>query len=67
VPDYSTVIGVPGRVVGGAESDPLAHGNLPDPEGQAIDELSRRVAELEAIIKDSGVRALSDEKNSVKR
>ncbi len=62
VPDYSTVIGVPGRVVGGAESDPLAHGNLPDPEGQAIDELSRRVAALESM-----VRALSDEKNSVKR
>jgi serine O-acetyltransferase len=62
VPDHSTVIGVPGRVVRGADADALAHGNLPDPEGQAIDELSRRVAELEGM-----VRRLQDEKNSVKR
>jgi hypothetical protein len=26
----------------------LEHGNLPDPEGQAIDELKQRVADLEA-------------------
>jgi serine O-acetyltransferase len=62
VPDHSTVIGVPGRVVRGAETDPLAHGNLPDPEGQAIDDLSRRVAELESM-----VRALTDEKTPLKR
>jgi serine O-acetyltransferase len=45
VPDYSTVIGVPGRIVRmrnelGTE---LEHGSLPDPEGQAIDDLKRRV------------------------
>jgi serine O-acetyltransferase len=51
VPDDSTVVGVPGRVVRGADTDPLAHGQLPDPEGQAIDDLARRVAELEAILK----------------
>ena len=62
VPDHSTVVGVPGRVVGGAESDPLAHGNLPDPEGQAIDDLSRRVAQLENL-----VRTLADEKSTTKR
>ncbi len=50
VPDASTVVGIPGRVVrtrreaGGL----LEHGNLPDPEGQEIEELKRRVAELEA-------------------
>ena len=50
VPDGATVVGIPGRVVrtrreaGGL----LEHGNLPDPEGQAIDELKQRVAELEA-------------------
>jgi len=49
VPDGATVVGIPGRVVrtrreaGGL----LEHGNLPDPEGQEIDELKRRVAELE--------------------
>src|SRR5580692_7756485 len=51
VPDHSTVVGVPGRVVGGADDDPLAHGHLPDPEQQAIDDLARRVAELEALLK----------------
>ncbi len=68
VPDHSTVVGVPGRVVGeagyeaGYEMDALEHGSLPDPEGQAIDELSQRVAELEAMI-----RTLVDEKISSKR
>ena len=64
VPDHSTVVGVPGRVVGEdyAEPDSLEHGKLPDPEGQAIDELSRRVAELEAL-----VHQLADEKISTKR
>src|SRR5476651_1970676 len=52
VPDNSTVVGVPGRVVrirpeGGA----LEHGRLPDPEGQAIDDLARRVAELEGMLR----------------
>ena len=51
VPDHSTVIGVPGRVVRGAETDPLEHGQLPDPEGQAIDDLSRRVAQLENLVR----------------
>jgi serine O-acetyltransferase len=51
VPDHSTVVGVPGRVVGGAETDPLEHGMLPDPEGQAIDDLARRVAELEGMLR----------------
>ena len=64
VPDHSTVVGVPGRVVGEADSalDPLEHGKLPDPEGQAIEELSQRVAELESM-----VQALLDEKVSSKR
>jgi serine O-acetyltransferase len=63
VPDHSTVVGVPGRVVGDDEEfEPLAHGDLPDPEGRAIDELSKRVAELEAALK-----ALADEKLSSKR
>lgn len=64
VPDHSTVVGVPGRVVGdeGMDADALEHGKLPDPEGQAIDELSRRVAQLESMI-----QALLDEKISTKR
>jgi serine O-acetyltransferase len=64
VPDYSTVVGVPGRVVGdlNADLESLEHGKLPDPQGQAIDELSHRVGELEAM-----VRALLDEKIPTKR
>jgi serine O-acetyltransferase len=62
VQGHSTVVGVPGRVVRYAEEfEPLSHGDLPDPEGQAIDELSKRVAELEAAIK-----ALTDDKVSAK-
>jgi serine O-acetyltransferase len=50
VPDGSTVVGIPGRVVRTRREAAglLEHGNLPDPEGQAIDELKLRVAELEA-------------------
>ena len=64
VPDHSTVVGVPGRVVGDAtmDIDSLEHGKLPDPDGQAIDELSRRVEQLESM-----VQALLDEKVSSKR
>jgi hypothetical protein len=39
-------------VVGNLDpTDALEHGNLPDPQGQLIDELARRVAELEATVK----------------
>lgn len=50
VPDKSTVVGIPGRVVRtrSEAAGLLEHGNLPDPEGQAIEELKQRVAELEA-------------------
>jgi serine O-acetyltransferase len=48
-PAYSTVIGVPGHIVRTRnEGGDLEHGRLPDPEGQAIDDLKRRVNELEA-------------------
>jgi serine O-acetyltransferase len=48
VPDNSTVVGIPGRVVRTrGENGVLEHGRLPDPEGQAIEDLARRVAELE--------------------
>ena len=54
VPDHSTVVGIPGRVV---RMRPvqipgvLEHGQLPDPEGQEIEELKQRVAELESRMK----------------
>ena len=50
VPDHSTVVGVPARIARGLdeESEPLEHGKLPDPQGQALEELARKVAQLEA-------------------
>ena len=60
VPDNSTVVGIPGRVVRIAgEPVPeqmLEHGQLPDPEAQEIDDLRQRVDELEA-----QVRAILDQ------
>ena len=48
VPDHSTVVGIPGRVVRSrTDNDVLEHGKLPDPEGQAMEDLARRVEELE--------------------
>ncbi len=43
------MVGVPGHIVRTRnESGDLEHGTLPDPEGQAIEDLARRVQELEA-------------------
>jgi serine O-acetyltransferase len=48
VPDNSTVVGIPGRVVGSASrGGPLEHGTLPDPAKQEREDLQRRVIELE--------------------
>jgi serine O-acetyltransferase len=51
VPGNSTVVGIPGRVVRTRPEGTLEHGRLPDPEGQAIDDLARRVAELEGMLR----------------
>jgi len=48
VPAHSTVVGVPWRIVRTkVEGEQLEHGRLPDPEGQAIEELARRIEQLE--------------------
>jgi serine O-acetyltransferase len=62
VPDYSTVVGVPGRVVRNKmdPTDNLEHGKLPDPEGQLIDDLARRVEELEKQLKLLGDERLAE-------
>jgi serine O-acetyltransferase len=58
VPDHSTVVGVPGRVVRqrGALEGVLDHGMLPDPEGQEIGDLKQRVAELETLVRALAAR-----------
>lgn len=54
VPDHSTVVGIPGRIVrsrGVIADQQLEHGVLPDPEGMAIADLTARVEQLEALLK----------------
>ncbi|MBC8165560.1 MAG: serine O-acetyltransferase [Bryobacteraceae bacterium] len=53
VPDHSTVVGVPGRIVRSRadRGGDLEHGRLPDPDLQALDELTLRIAELEATVR----------------
>jgi serine O-acetyltransferase len=64
VPDHSTVVGIPARVVRSRvdTGDTLEHGNLPDPEGQLIDDLTRRIEQLE-----TQVRMLADERLAERR
>lgn len=58
VPDHSTVVGVPGRIVRQrgekfleSEDEVLEHGKLPDPVMQAFEEVNKRIAELEAEVR----------------
>lgn len=54
VPPYSTVVGIPGRVVarmGNRVQDPdLRHDQLPDPVGRALESIDRRLRELELLV-----------------
>jgi serine O-acetyltransferase len=53
VPENSTVVGIPGKVVRAREEKRcvLEHGNLPDPEEQSIAALTVRVADLEEMVR----------------
>lgn len=53
VPDDSTVVGIPGRIVRtrGQVVDDLEHGQLPDPEGESIEDLRKRIEALEAVLR----------------
>jgi serine O-acetyltransferase len=53
VPDDSTVVGIPGRIVRtrGQIVDDLEHGQLPDPEGDSIEDLRNRIEALESILR----------------
>ena len=53
VPDNSTVVGIPGRVVRYhvPHEGVLDHGMMPDPEGQEIEDLKQRVEALEKQLK----------------
>ena len=60
VPPHSTVVGIPGRVVRSRtdNDETLEHGRLPDPEGLAMEQLTQRLEQLEAM-----VRELAEKKN----
>ena len=60
VPENSTVVGIPGRVVRFhvPREGVLDHGMMPDPEGQEIEELKQRMTDLE-----EKLRALMNEKH----
>lgn len=53
VPDDSTVVGIPGRIVRtrGQIADDLQHGLLPDPQGQDLENMQQRVDQLEAAMR----------------
>jgi len=53
VPADSTVVGNPARIVvlEGKKVEPLAHGELPDPVGKALEEMNQRIARLESKLK----------------
>ena len=54
VPDDSTVVGIPGRVVAqkGQKINQLQHDVIPDPVRDALNELSNEINELKRIIKN---------------
>ena len=54
VPENSTVVGIPGKVVRSKDSMPDLHhqGTLPDPVAQTLSGLQSRIAELEALVRD---------------
>ncbi|GIU74499.1 MAG: serine O-acetyltransferase [Bryobacteraceae bacterium] len=58
VPDHSTVVGVPGRIVRTRldNEEVLEHAKLPDPEGQAIELLTQRVEQLERMVRELSER-----------
>lgn len=54
VPDNSTVVGVPGRVVRSracTAAEQLEHGQLPDPQMQEISDLKNRLEQLESLVR----------------
>ncbi|MFN0170401.1 MAG: serine O-acetyltransferase [Bryobacteraceae bacterium] len=61
VPDDCTVVGIPGRIVKVRGDGVLEHGKLPDPEGQALEDITRRLeqmeARLEAVLEAERVRS----------
>ena len=66
VPDNATVVGIPGRIVRTKNTEQvnenLDHGKLPDPQGQAMDELSARIRELEEMVRTMAAERVLENK-----
>lgn len=66
-PPNSTIVGIPGKIVERKEppqaSDRLRHDQMPDPEGQAIDALNKRILDMEHEL-DKVRRAAQDTQRS---
>jgi len=54
VPPNATVVGIPGRVVAIRNPDTDTVEKLPDPVGEKLDNLEKRVSELEKLIENRG-------------
>ena len=59
VPDHSTVVGIPGRIVAvkgvavhDSEDEMLEHGQMPDPVEQALNAVRERLARLESEVSE---------------
>ena len=60
VPPYSTVVGIPGKVIKRKDYTPLAHNKLPDIETELIEYLMDRIKVLEEAI-------INNDKNIIKK
>ena len=60
------MVGVPGRIVRArsAENEELEHGKLPDPEGQALEDMQKRIEQLEQQFKELTEEKLSSRQGS---
>lgn len=67
VPPHATVVGVPGRVVEVRNPDTETVEKLPDPVWEKIEALEKRVAELEAALKDRQPKKRLTAKRSPRR
>lgn len=66
VPENATVVGIPGRIVGGTKKDSAEfdHNNLPDPVANAVNCIVDRVVELEKELKELKEKLKKHENNN---
>lgn len=62
VPDDATVVGVPGKIVGGLRKEEMDfdHADIPDPVANAINCIVDRIVEMEKAVKNARIRKDGD-------